>query len=320
MYEEFYGLKMRPFQVVPDPSFLYWSEAHLMTFTMLRYGILSASPLTVITGDVGAGKTTLLRQLLEEFPDDLVAGLVSNIQAGKGELLEWALMAFDQPYGDATHVQRFDRFQKFVIETYAAGKQVTLIVDEAQNLGIEQLEELRMLSNINAEKDQLLQIILVGQPELRELLAKPELRQFAQRITSDFHLGSLTSDEVHKYIERRLNIAGAGWEIFPPATCDLIYHATQGVPRLINVLCDLCLVYGFSADRNLIDTDILRELMSSMERNGIFNQFTPLGSAPKLVPTDEAENRAPAGPTPPVSEAPLAGRGAAGGLAGGDGS
>ncbi|MEM0921593.1 MAG: AAA family ATPase [Pseudomonadota bacterium] len=285
MYENFYGLKTRPFQVVPDPAFMYWSEAHLMTFTMLRYGILSASPLTVITGDVGAGKTTLLRQLLEEFPDDLVAGLVSNIQSGKGELLEWALMAFEQPYHGLSHVERYDKFQRFVVETYASGKQVTLIVDEAQNLGVEQLEELRMLSNINAEKDQLLQIILVGQPELRELLARPELRQFSQRISSDFHLGSLTADEVYKYIERRLAVAGAEWEVFPQPTCDLIYHATQGVPRLINVLCDLCLVYGFSGDRQVIDEDILRELMSSMERNGIFNQFTPLGATPKLVDT-----------------------------------
>ncbi len=282
MYEDFYGLKERPFQVVPDPAFLYWSEAHLMAFTMLRYGVISASPLTIVTGDVGAGKTTLLRELLEEFPNDLAAGLISNIQPGRGDLLEWALMAFDQPF-DGTHVERFRRFQEFVIETYAAGRQVALIVDEAQNLDVEQLEELRMLSNINAEKDQLLQIILVGQPELRDLLAKPELRQFAQRITSDFHLEALKAVEVQGYIERRLSIAGAEWEIFPPATIELIAHATRGVPRLINVLCDLCLVYGYASDRQVIDTDLLRELMASTERNGIFNQFTPLGSQPTLV-------------------------------------
>ncbi|MBY8978144.1 AAA family ATPase [Rhodobacteraceae bacterium NNCM2] len=282
MYEEFYGLKERPFQVVPDPAFLYWSEAHLMAFTMLRYGVLSASPLTIVTGDVGAGKTTLLRQLLEEFPNDLVAGLISNIQPGKGELLEWALMAFEQPYGGG-HVERFQRFQDFVIDTYASGRQVALIVDEAQNLDTDQLEELRMLSNINAEKDQLLQIILVGQPELRELLARPELRQFAQRITSDFHLEALKGVEVHGYIERRLAIAGAEWEIFPAATTELIAHATRGIPRLINVLCDLCLVYGYASDRRVIDQDLLREFMASTERNGIFNQFTPLGSQPTLV-------------------------------------
>ncbi|MEM6933025.1 MAG: AAA family ATPase [Pseudomonadota bacterium] len=286
MYEEFYGLRERPFQVVPDPAFLYWSEAHLMAFTMLRYGVLSASPLTVVTGDVGAGKTTLLRELLEEFPHDLVAGLISNIQPGKGDLLEWALMAFEQPF-DGSHVERFRRFQEYVIETYATGKQVALIVDEAQNLDVNQLEELRMLSNINAEKDQLLQIILVGQPELRDLLAMPELRQFAQRITSDFHLEALKSVEVHSYVERRLNVAGAEWEIFPPATTELIAHVTRGIPRLINVLCDLCLVYGFASDRKVVDTDLLRELMASTERNGIFNQFTPLSAQPTLVSSEE---------------------------------
>ncbi|MEM6498812.1 MAG: AAA family ATPase [Pseudomonadota bacterium] len=292
MYEKFFGLTERPFQVIPDPSFLYWSEAHLMAFTMLRYGILSASPLTVVTGDVGAGKTTLLRQLLEEFPNDLTAGLISNLQSGKGELLEWALMAFEQPY-HGTHVERFQRFQDYVIETYAAGKQVALIVDEAQNLDIGQLEELRMLSNINAEKDQLLQIILVGQPELREILAQPQMRQFSQRITSDFHLEALKAHEVQAYIERRLAVAGAQWEVFPPATAELVAHVTRGIPRLINVLCDLCLVYGFASDRKVIDTDLLRELMASTERNGIFNQFTPLSSQPTLVTTEGSAGSGP---------------------------
>lgn len=286
MYEEFYGLKTKPFQMVPDPSFLYWSDGHLMAFTMLHYGILSGSPLTVITGDVGSGKTTLLRQLLREFPDDLEAGLISNLQAGKGELLEWALMAFGKSY-EGGHVQRFQRFQDFLIDRYAAGKQVALIVDEAQNLGIEQLEELRMLSNINAEQDHLLRIILVGQPELRDMLGRPELRQFAQRITSDFHLRPLEAHDVQGYIQRRLAVAGANRTIFPAGTCELVFHATGGVPRLINILCDLCLVYGFSADRDIVEEDILRELMSGMERNQIFNQFESLKAPPRLVAAEQ---------------------------------
>ncbi|MEM1159473.1 MAG: AAA family ATPase [Pseudomonadota bacterium] len=298
MYEAFYGLEKKPFQVIPDPSYLYWSEAHLMAFTMLHYGILSGSPLTVISGDVGAGKTTLLCQLLEEFPTDLEAGLVSNIQAGKGDLLEWALMAFDQPY-DGGHVQRFQRFQNFLIERYAAGKQVALIIDEAQNLGIEQLEELRMLSNINADQDQILRIILVGQPELREMLARPELRQFAQRITADYHIPPLQLQEVQGYITRRLSLAGATRQIFPAQVCELIYHATGGVPRLINVLADLCLVNGYAADQDIIDEDLLRDLLSSMERNGIFNQFKPLKVAPRLVPAPPSQG------AQPVSDAAL---------------
>ncbi len=301
MYEEYYGLSVRPFQVVPDPAFLYWSESHSMAFTMLRYGVLNSSPLTVITGEVGSGKTTLVRQLLHESPSELITGLISNIQPGKGDLLEWVLMAFEQPY-DGSHVQRFQRFQQFVIDCYASGRRVSLIVDEAQNLDVELLEELRMLSNVNADRDQLLQIILVGQPELREMLNWPVLRQFSQRITSDYHLGTLNAEEVYAYIRRRLSVAGTESEIFPKTVSALIHHATGGVPRLINVLCDLCMVYGFSAERAVIDEDILRELMSGIERNGIFNQFAPLSGPPKLLREMQT-----APPRPPTPTAPSGG-------------
>lgn len=285
MYEEFYGLATKPFQMVPDPAFMYWSESHQMAFTMLRYGILSGSPLTVITGDVGAGKTTLLRHLLSELPpDEMRVGLISNMQAGKGDLLEWTLMAFGLPF-HGEHVERFHRFQQFILDTYADGQQVTLIVDEAQNVSVDQLEELRMLSNINADRDQLLQLILIGQPELRRMLMQPELRQFVQRITSDFHLEALGLEEIQPYIQCRLEVAGLEpeREIFPPHVCELIHHATGGVPRLINVLCDLCMVYGYSSERHVIDEDLLRHLLSGIEKNGIFRQFTPLSSAPRLV-------------------------------------
>jgi type II secretory pathway predicted ATPase ExeA len=290
MYEEFYGFKMKPFQMTPDPAFLYWSDAHQMAFTMLNYGILNASPMTVITGDVGAGKTTLLRHLLNEFPSGMKVGLISNLMNGKGDLLAWVLMAFEQPH-DGGPVDQFKRFQDFVVETYASGKHVVLIVDEAQNLGIEQLEELRMLSNMNAERDQLLQIILVGQPELREMLNRPELRQFSQRITSDFHLRPLDEAEVRSYIQHRLAVAGipADREIFPRKICDLIAHATEGVPRLINTLCDLCLACGFSLNRDVIDEDILRELAGGIERAGIFNQLKSISGAPTLVENEEDE-------------------------------
>ncbi|MEM7269366.1 MAG: AAA family ATPase [Pseudomonadota bacterium] len=294
MYEDFFGLKAKPFQVSPDPAFIYWSKSHSMTIAMLRYGVMSHSPLTVITGEVGAGKTTLLRQMLDEMPEDLVTGLISNMQPGKGGLLEWALMAFDQPYANMTYVERFDTLQKFIIEAYAEGGQVALIVDEAQNLSMDQLEELRMLTNINAEADLLLQIFLVGQPELREMLTKPELRQFSQRITSDFHLESLQEAEVAEYIARRLEVAGAEWEVFPAAACKKIYNITRGVPRLINVLADLCLVYAFSSERKVVDDEILGDLMQGIQRNGIFNQFAPMQPAeakepaPAEQPRDEA--------------------------------
>lgn len=287
MYETFFGLNERPFMTLPDPDFLYWSDNHIMAFTMLRYGVMTRAPLTVITGDIGAGKTTLLRKLLRELPDEVTTGLVSNMQDGRGDLLHWVMMALDQPFdASEAYVTLFKRFQDYVIECYANDRRVLLIFDEAQNLGVKSLEELRMLSNINSDKDELLQIILVGQPELRTLIARPELVQFAQRISSDFNLGPLSKAETVKYIRRRLSIAGGAPEIFPTRTCELIYEATGGIPRLINVLCDFCLLYGFSAESRVIHEELLHEFLDSARQRGIYNQFTPFRKPPKLVNGD----------------------------------
>jgi type II secretory pathway predicted ATPase ExeA len=285
MYEEFYGLTERPFLTVPDPEFLYWSDNHLMAFTMLRYGIMTRAPITVITGEIGAGKTTLLRHLLRELPEDLTVGLISNMQDGRGEVLHWALMALDQPFDDEPYVKLFKRFQDHLIDCYARGRRVLLIVDEAQELSVKALEELRMFSNINSDKDELLQLILVGQPQLRETLSRPELVQFSQRISSDFHLGPLNKDEVAQYIHHRLAVAGATWKIFSDRTCELVHEATGGVPRLVNILCQLCMVYGFSYERKVIDEDLLRQFLEGAKRHGIYRHFSPVDSGPKLVRT-----------------------------------
>ena len=294
MYEDFFGLKERPFLTVPDPDFLYWSERHKMAFSMLRYGIMTRAPLTVVTGGIGAGKTTLLRQLMTETPDELTVGLVSNMQAGRGELLHWVMMALDQDFAaDEPYVMLFKKFQDFVVASYAAGKRVLLIFDEAQNLSVEALEELRMLSNINADKDELLQLILVGQPQLRDLVRRPELVQFSQRISADFHLEPLEATETSAYILRRLEVAGATREIFPERTRLMIHEATGGVPRLINVLCDLCMVYAYSDGRPAVSEDLLREFLDSAEDRGIYNQFKRLNPAPRLVrpPQETAPSR-----------------------------
>ena len=283
MYEAFFGLKRRPFMTAPDPEFLFWSENHALAFTMLRYGVQTRAPFTVVTGDIGAGKTTLLRQLLREAPDDVQVGLISNMQAGRGELLHWVMMALDQPIPDEPYVRLFQRFQAHVVDAYAAGRRVVLIFDEAQNLTVDALEELRMLSNINAEQDELLQIILVGQPQLRDLLQRPELVQFAQRISADFNLTPLSETEVAAYIEHRLAVAGAQWRIFPGRTAALIAEVTGGVPRLVNVLCDLCLVYGFAAESKVVDEALLREFLTAAQQRGIYSQFAPLDEAPRLL-------------------------------------
>ncbi len=281
MYESFYGLTAKPFLTVPDPDFLFWSSGHQLAVTMLRYGVMTNAPITVITGEIGAGKTTLVRQLMGEMPPDIVVALISNMQSERGELLHWVMMALGEPFEDVPYVRLFGRFQDYLIARYAEGRRVILIFDEAQNLSISSLEELRLLSNINADKDQLIQLILVGQPQLRELLDRPELRQFAQRISSDFNLGPLSEPEVEGYITRRLTHVGASWTVFPTHTCGLIFEATGGVPRLINILCDLCMVYGFSSDRKVITEDLLREFLTASERHGIYRQFKSIGASPR---------------------------------------
>jgi len=283
MYEEFYNLTCRPFLTVPDPEFLYWSETHRLGISMLRYGIVTRAPITVVTGEIGAGKTTLIRHLMADIPEDLTLGLISNMQWGRGDLLHWMMLSLDQEIREEPYVRTFKRFQDILLECYAAGRRVVIIVDEAQNLSVAQLEELRMLSNINSDKDELLQLILVGQPKLRELLTRTELEQFVQRVSADFHLGRLTLRETREYIIRRLTIAGAKDTIFPVRSCDLIYEATGGVPRLVNILCDLCLVCGYSEDRRLIEEDLVRELLSDAAERGLYSQFMPLSEGPVLV-------------------------------------
>ncbi|MEM7211967.1 MAG: AAA family ATPase, partial [Pseudomonadota bacterium] len=286
LYEGFFGLESRPFLTAPDPGFLYLSEGHQLALTMLRYGILTRAPVTVVTGAVGAGKTTLIRQILNELPGEQTVGLISNMQEGRGDLLHWVLMALDAPFDPkAGHVALFQQFQQLVVDAYAAGRRVLLIFDEAQNLGMSALEELRMLSNINADKDELLQIILVGQPQLRDLMNRPELVQFAQRISADFDLEPLRQRETEEYILRRLEIAGADGEIFTHEALRMVHHATGGVPRLINVLCDMALVYAYADETLLVDEQVLQDFLASARRRGIYRQFSQPEPAPRLVPT-----------------------------------
>ena len=274
MYEEFYGLNRLPFLTAPDPNFLYWSHDHELAFSVLRYGLMTRAAITMVTGGIGTGKTTLLRQLLSEIPQDAQVGLISNMQAGRGELLHWVMMAFDLPFtGTEPHVILFRQFQDFVVEAYAQGRRVVLIVDEAQNLSTDLLEELRLLSNINADGHELLQLVLVGQPDLRDLVSRPELVQFAQRINVDFELTPLSAEETDAYIRTRLEHAGASWTIFTEAVSAMICKAARGVPRLINVLCDMCLVHGFAKELLVIDEGLLREILENMEQRGIFRQF-----------------------------------------------
>jgi type II secretory pathway predicted ATPase ExeA len=288
MYEEFYGLTEKPFSIQPDPSFLFWGRGHKLAYAMLEYGVVNQAGISVITGEVGCGKTTLIHRLLDQLSDTHTVALLSNIQTGRGELLSWVLMGFGEPFAGKTHVEMFAQAQNFFIREYAKGKRVVLIIDEAQNLSVDMLEELRMLSNINAGKDQLLQLILVGQPQLKDLLSRPDMLQLAQRIGSDFHLSPLSREETHSYIETRLTIAGSRRRIFSNGAMDAIAEQSRGVPRVINIIADTALVYAFSAQDEIVSEETIRAVIRDKIDYGVFG----LASSPNVKLTEWKEGRA----------------------------
>ncbi len=269
MYEEFYGFKEKPFSMLPDPGFLFLSKKHRTALTLLEYGLLNHVGFCVITGEPGAGKTTILRALLERVPDNVTVGLITNTHQSFGGLLDWVLSAFDLHQPNLTQVEMHQLFIDYLIEEYANNRAVLLIIDEAQNMNAETLEELRMLSNVNSEKDQLLQVMLAGQPALKDTLRKPELMQFAQRIAVDYHLEPLGAIETCGYIQHRLVTAGAERNIFTPAACERIHSYSGGTPRLINLLCETVLVYGFADQLDMIDVDLVDEMVQERMKDSV---------------------------------------------------
>ena len=276
LYLEYFGFTERPFTLLPDPDCLFWSRSHRRAFSVLEFGVITRAPITVVTGEVGAGKTTLIQKLLQTLDDDITLGLISNAQGGRGELLQWALNALSIE-ADLTgaYVNMFQQLQDYVIEEYAAGRRVILLIDEAQNLSIEGLEELRMLTNINSNKDELLQLILVGQPELRQMIMRPELRQFAQRVTATYHINALDRAAVAGYIQHRLSHVGGTGSEFTGEAIDLVHEHTSGIPRLVNKLCDFAMVYAATEERKVVDAAIIEEVLE----DGIFLPAVSSGEA-----------------------------------------
>jgi len=272
MYESFYGFREKPFSLLPDSGFLYLSGKHRMALTLLEYGLMNQAGFTVISGDIGTGKTTLIRQLLNQIDDSIRVGLISNTHQTFGDLMQWIALAYDLPHHDKNKVELYQDFMDFIIQEYARGRRTVLIVDEAQNMSAETLEELRMLSNVNADKDQVLQVILVGQRELRDTLRRPDLVQFAQRIGVDYHLEPLDEQETLDYIRHRCETAGGSAELFTANACRQVFEATGGVPRLINLLCDTTLVYGYAEQREQIDAELVMDVARDKQQGGLFPQ------------------------------------------------
>jgi len=268
MYEAYYRLREKPFSIQPDPDLIYWDQNHRLAFAMLEFGMLNSAGFVVITGEIGSGKTTLIRHLLRKLDPQIAVGYMSSTPQGGTGLLQWVMMSLNQPFEDS-YPRLYKMFQEYLYNQHSKGRRTVLIVDEAQNLGVDALEELRMLSNINADKDQFVQMILVGQPQLKDMLRTPQLLQFAQRVSSDFHLKPLAASDVGQYINFRLHAVGAQHQLFSEEACQLIAKATGGIPRTINILCDTALVYGFATGANQITTELVKMVIQDKQQYGI---------------------------------------------------
>lgn len=285
MYEKHFGFRERPFALTPDPAFLYQSDKHSMAYAMLEYGVLNNIPVVLITGDIGTGKTTLIRHLLASLDNNVMVGLISNTHRSFGDLIQWVTMAYGLEHEGRDKVTLYRRFVEFLIDGYANNRRAVLIVDEAQNMDIETLEELRLLTNINADKSMVLQLVLVGQPQLRHTLQRPELEQFAQRIGSDYHLEVLDKRDTREYIRHRLAVAGSGRNPFAPDAMDAIFEYSGGVPRLINTLCDSALVYVFADDRQRVTARLVTQMVDDRRRRGLFGAGNR-GVVPAVLPLE----------------------------------
>ena len=292
MYERFYNLRERPFALSPDPEYLYLSRVHREALDAIRYGIESRAGFIVVTGEVGAGKTTLLQTLLRQLDDRTVVARIVNTTLEPRELLEAILLDFGLTTAERSKPALLRELGQFLVQQRAQGRRPLLVVDEGQNLSAEALEEVRLLSNLETEKSKLLQILIAGQPNLRDTLAEPGLEQFRQRVAVSYHLKALDAPDTAAYIKHRLEHAALGEPLrFPADAADLVHKYSGGVPRIINVICDATLVFGYAEERRTIDQWLVQEVVLELEATGVLLQPTaaarvrpkPAAQAPATV-------------------------------------
>ena len=266
MYETFFNLKTKPFELVPNPEFLFFSRPHKKALTYLDYGIKEKIGFILLTGEVGSGKTTLIRNLIQGLNHTVKLSKIFNTKVSSEQLLAMINEDFGLSVHGKDKIALLRELNDFLIEQYMNNSQSVLIIDEAQNLTPELLEEIRLLSNLETDRYKLLQIVLVGQPELRKVLSQPEMRQLRQRINISCHLYPLTRIETEEYIMHRLEIAGNRDAVkFEDGTMDLIYTYSRGIPRLINITCDFLFLSAFVDEKREISVDLVKEVIGEVE-------------------------------------------------------
>ena len=282
MYLSFFGIAEKPFAITPDPRYLFLSERHADALAHLVYGINEAGGFIQLTGEVGTGKTTTIRSLLARAPKNAEIALILNPRMGPGEFLlalceELGMGADDSAVGNTKEL--VDLLNRYLLRAHAQGRRVVLIVDEAQNLAPEVLEQIRLLTNLETETQKLLQIILIGQPELRKLLAREDLRQLAQRITGRYHLDPLSRQETAAYVRHRMRVAGATADIFTRGALREVYHVTRGIPRVINIICDRALLGAYTQELHQVPAALIRRAGAEVFDQDLSPRWVPVAVA-----------------------------------------
>lgn len=296
MYLEYYGLSEAPFRLTPDADFLFMSRAHARAKAYMDYTVLSRDGFVVVTGEIGAGKTTLINKLVAELPEDVLVAKIFQTQLNETEFLQAVLTEFGVERFGTGKVELLNQINDFLIDMYSQNRRLLLIIDEAQNLSDTVLEEVRLLSGLETNKDKLVSIILAGQPELAQVVDSPRFEQLAQRVRLRFHLGALSLEETRDYIRHRLSVAGvADREIVADDAFPMIFEYTGGIPRLINSICDMAMLTAYVDDRQVVDEDVIQ---ASVEELG----WVPFRDRP----TQRARREASTNQALPVQAAALA--------------